>query len=58
MTPVETIAGMGERGIVEGVNSSMIYLMYCKNFCKSHNVPLTSTTIKKKEEERRIQDGD
>jgi hypothetical protein len=48
MTPVETIAGMGERGIVEGVNSSMIYLIYCKNFCNYHNVPLTSTTIKKK----------
>jgi hypothetical protein len=22
-----------------GVNSSMTYLMYCKNFCKCHNVP-------------------
>jgi hypothetical protein len=22
------------------VNSSMIYLIYCKNFCKCHNVPL------------------
>jgi hypothetical protein len=29
------------------VNSSMIYLIYCKNFCKCHNVPLPSTTIKK-----------
>jgi hypothetical protein len=39
MIPVETIPGMGERGIKEndgGVNSSMIY---CKNFCKCHNVP-------------------
>jgi hypothetical protein len=25
--------------MVEGVNSSMIYLIYCKNFCKCHNVP-------------------
>jgi hypothetical protein len=24
--------------MVEGVNSSMIYIIYCKNFCKSHNV--------------------
>jgi hypothetical protein len=26
----------------------MTYLIYCKNFCKSHNVPTPSTTIKKK----------
>jgi hypothetical protein len=32
---------------MEGVNSSMIYLIYCKNVCKCHNVPLPST-IKKK----------
>jgi hypothetical protein len=25
--------------LVEGVNSSMIYLIHCKNFCKCHNVP-------------------
>jgi hypothetical protein len=24
----------------------MIYLIYCKNFCKCHNVPPPSTTIK------------
>jgi hypothetical protein len=35
--------------MVEGVNSNMIYLIYCKNFCKCHNVPPSSTTIKKKE---------
>jgi glutathione synthase/RimK-type ligase-like ATP-grasp enzyme len=23
----------------------MIYLIYCKNFCKCHNVPTPSTTI-------------
>jgi hypothetical protein len=28
--------------MMEGVNSTMIYLLYCKNFCKCH------TTIKKK----------
>jgi hypothetical protein len=42
MISVETISGMGEVGrrrMVKGVNSSMIYLMYCKNFCKWHNVP-------------------
>jgi hypothetical protein len=34
--------------MVERVNSSMIYLVYCMNFCKCHNVPPhTSTTIKK-----------
>jgi hypothetical protein len=41
---------MGEGGrkrrMEEGVNSSMIYLIFCKNFCKCHNVPLPST-IKK-----------
>jgi hypothetical protein len=31
-----------------GVNSSMIYLVYCNNFCKSHNVPTPCTTIKTK----------
>jgi hypothetical protein len=24
---------------MEGVNSTMIYLIYCKNFCKCHDVP-------------------
>jgi hypothetical protein len=31
--------------MVEGVNSSTIYLMYCKNFCKYHNVLPPGTTI-------------
>jgi hypothetical protein len=31
---------------MEGVNSSMIYWICCKNFCNSHNVPTPSTTIK------------
>jgi hypothetical protein len=38
MRPVETVPGMGV-GIKEndgGVNSTMIY---CKTFCKCHNVP-------------------
>jgi hypothetical protein len=42
MRPAETIPGMGERGqrrMVKEVKSSMIYLIYCKNFCKCHNAP-------------------
>jgi hypothetical protein len=30
-----------------GVNSNMMYLIYYKNFCKCHNVPSPSKTIKK-----------
>jgi ferredoxin-like protein FixX len=30
-----------------GVHLSNIYLIYCENFCKCHNVPPPSTTIKK-----------
>jgi hypothetical protein len=29
--------------MVEGVNSSIIHLIYCKNFCKCHNAPPPST---------------
>jgi hypothetical protein len=46
MRPVETIPGVGGEGIKEKdgrVNSTMIY---CKNFCKCHNAPIT-TIIKK-----------
>jgi hypothetical protein len=42
MIVVETIPGGGERGqrrIMEGVNSSVMYLIHCKNFCKCPNVP-------------------
>jgi hypothetical protein len=42
MIPVETTPGMGRGGKMEndrGLNSSMIYLIYYKNFCKCHNVP-------------------
>jgi hypothetical protein len=38
----ETIPGMGMERIKEndgGVNSTMMYLIYCKNICKCHNVP-------------------
>jgi hypothetical protein len=37
MRPVETLPRIGRgKRMVEGVNSNMIY---CKNFCKCHNVP-------------------
>jgi hypothetical protein len=41
MRPVETVPGVEGRKIKEndrGVNSTMIY---CKSFCKCHNVPST-----------------
>jgi hypothetical protein len=41
--------GWGERRAAEGVNSTMIYLIYCKNFCKCHNVPPAPQLKKKKE---------
>jgi hypothetical protein len=48
MVLVETIPGMGagERRMIEEVNSGMIYLICGRNFCKCHNVPSLSTTIK------------
>jgi hypothetical protein len=48
MRPVETIQEWGEEGkrrMVEGVNSTLIYLIYYKTFCKNHNVPPPSTTL-------------
>jgi hypothetical protein len=50
MIPVETVPGVGRVGMKvngEGGEFSMKYLVYCKNFCKCHNVPPLSTTIKK-----------
>jgi hypothetical protein len=50
MIPVETVPGIrggGWRREVEGVNSSLIYLIHCKNLHKCYNVPIPSTTIKK-----------
>jgi hypothetical protein len=32
-----------------GVNSTVTYLIYCKNFYKCHNVSPPNTTIKNKE---------
>jgi hypothetical protein len=42
------------RRMVEGVSSCMIYLIYCKNLCKWHNVSLPITTIKEKSKNKRI----
>jgi hypothetical protein len=39
--------------MMEGVNSTMIYMIYCKNFSKCHNVPPPSTIIKKKERKKK-----
>jgi hypothetical protein len=49
MMPIEAVPGIG--GMKESCgrgNSSMIYFIHCKNFCKFYNVPPSSTTIKKK----------
>jgi hypothetical protein len=43
MVPVETIPGMGggriKKNDGEGEFKYDIFLLYCKNFCKCHNVP-------------------
>jgi hypothetical protein len=31
----------------------MIYLVYCRNLCKYHNVLLPSTTLKEREREKK-----
>jgi hypothetical protein len=52
---VETIPGMGGWRIKEnggGVNSSILYSICCKKFCKCHNEPPPCTTIKKKGERK------
>jgi hypothetical protein len=50
MRTVESILGMGEGGLkkLEEVNSSMIYLIYCKDFCNYHDVPQHNNLKKKK----------
>jgi hypothetical protein len=50
LVTIETVPGIrggGDRA-VDGVNSSMIYLLYCRNFCKCYNIPPPSTIITKK----------
>jgi hypothetical protein len=52
MIPIETIPGMGEgyikRRMMEGVNSSMIHLTYCKNVSKCHTYLQHDKKFKKK----------
>jgi hypothetical protein len=41
MISVETVPGMGGGKLKEntgGVNSSVVYVIYCTDFCKCHNV--------------------
>jgi hypothetical protein len=53
---IETIPGMwgGENKEEwwKGVNSSIMCSIYCKNFCKCHNVPPSSTTTKNKKKKK------
>jgi hypothetical protein len=50
MRPAETISGMGEKEITENDRrsgfSTMIYLIYFKNFSKCYNVPQHSNKNK------------
>jgi hypothetical protein len=49
MIPVETVPGIRQERMKEsseGVNSSMICLIHCKNLCKHYSVPPPSITIK------------
>jgi hypothetical protein len=39
MIPAESIPGTGGGEIKEGVNSSMIYLIHCKNLCNATVYP-------------------
>jgi hypothetical protein len=52
MIPVKTVLGIRGKGRIKDngvcgeVNLNIIHLMYCKNFCKYHNIFLASTTLK------------
>jgi hypothetical protein len=52
MIPVETVPGIRGGGAKgewwRGRNSSLIYLIHCKNLCKCHSVPPPSTSVKEK----------
>jgi hypothetical protein len=57
IVPIEPTPGMWEGGIKDSdgqSESSMIYLTYCKNFGKCHNVPPANTTIKKNKNKKEI----
>jgi hypothetical protein len=54
MIPVGTIPGIGGgelRLAVEGVNSSVVYLIHCKNPCKCHNIPPTHHSNKEEKKD-------
>jgi hypothetical protein len=40
-------SGEGDKRVVKEMNSSMVYLIHCKNFCKGYYIPPPSTTIKR-----------
>jgi hypothetical protein len=51
MIPVETVPGIRGGGMGNssgGGELKKIYLIHYKNLCKCYNVPIPSTTIKKK----------
>jgi hypothetical protein len=41
--------------VVEGVNSSVIYLIHCKKLCKCHTVPPPSTIKEKNLKKKKTQ---
>jgi hypothetical protein len=57
MIPVGTTPRIRVEGwmrMAEEVNSSMIFLINCKNLCKHHNVPKPRTIIKGKMQKKDI----
>jgi hypothetical protein len=39
--------------MMEEVDSSVMYLIYCKNFCKCHNIPSAQKRKREKKERRK-----
>jgi hypothetical protein len=50
MITVENIPGIGGG---RDKDSSLIYLIHCKNICKCHNIPPSSTTINKQKNKKK-----
>jgi hypothetical protein len=44
-------------GVVEGVNSNMIYLIHCKNLCKFHNIASTAMKENKNQIKSHVSHG-
>jgi hypothetical protein len=60
MISIKTVSGMGGRikknnEEVKRVNSTAIYLIHCKNFCKCHDVPHPAQQSKTKQKKWGIQ---